>query len=89
MSRPLILTLAFLAQACSTSHVVTKPVSVEVVRDRYVSLPADFLAPCPNKPVSPTEQGTVGTMYSLEAQYRLSYVPWLEGKLQAIRDVQP
>lgn len=86
MSRALI-PLVLLA-ACSSAPVIERPVAVEVVRDNYVQLPSDLLAPCPNRPAPLNDGDTLGTLWTAWHQYQYSYAPCLEGKLEAIKRLQ-
>jgi hypothetical protein len=88
MPRPLILS-AFLLVGCASAPVIEKPVAVEVVRDNYVSLPQDLLAPCPNLPAPLNDGDTVGSLWTAWFQYQYSWAPCMQKKLEAIKALQP
>ena len=88
MSRGVIALLVLLS-ACASTHETVRTVPVEVVREKFVSLAPDLLAPCPAKPDRLVDGITLGTLRETALQYQNSYVPCLEGRIDSIRSLQP
>jgi len=91
MSKIKLLFFVFISliSACGTSPVVVKTVPVEVVKNSYISLPAELLSACQDRPAPLKDGITNGDLRSIALAWQNSYGPCLESKLNAIRNLQP
>lgn len=86
------ISIAFLIllSACSTpGPVVVKTVLIEVEKRVYVPLPEASLSECDSRPAPLGPGYTNGELRSVALAWQNLYGPCLEGKLSAIRALQP
>lgn len=80
----ILLCLTLCLSGCGSVRVVEKPVTVEVVRERMLPVPADLLVPCYVQPIPETL--TYGEAIELWAKDRAATAE-CNGRLRAIQSL--